>query len=446
MRLVRHAIGFTLLLLSLQLAAGCGGSATSAPPAQVPRAAGRVASLGLFVMPPTNPVDGRLRTELIERLVARGYTVTEAPANADIVIGMNVTFAVQKNFLHFGNAAPSYVAHAVLTAQAKGVILATGSADFPAGDGASPEQVDLLCSAVTGPRVENYAAQKASSSDEKDSGGSAPESASGEALPSPTGLLECEGNQCDSGNSGAWIFHGNAGVGRWTAGQVADLTIERFDATKIVIRRVDRLSSPSPGFSAVYSGKLKNGRIDGIVDASWPGHFPNQNPPGTVKYLWFASIPSLTCDASAQLSSQDANEMGGRALRFQQLPAALQCFLVSARQGDAGAKALVGLMYRDGIGTTVNTPEALHWLQASAIQDDYNGQLALAQMYELGMGTPADAKQGQYWRDRAQRNPSFVQREKNEARADRQQAAAQQATQSMMFMGTAALLMAATSW
>src|SRR5262249_23243912 len=55
----------------------------------------------------------------------------------------------------------------------------------------------------------------------------------------PSGFLECEGNACDHGDAGAWIFHGQDGEARWPSGAAAKLRIERFDAGGIVIRRTD---------------------------------------------------------------------------------------------------------------------------------------------------------------------------------------------------------------
>jgi TPR repeat protein len=167
-------------------------------------------------------------------------------------------------------------------------------------------------------------------------------------------------------------------------------------------------------------------------------------PPGVLSGIkWFAKPPQTTCSDGAGLSIQDLTETGGLAVRFQHPSSALECFLIAARRADAPARALVGIMYRDGIGTAVNYREAVDWLKKSAVQDEYNGQLALAQMYEVGMGVRADPEQGRYWRQRAQQNPAYLQQLKNEAQAEKNQERAErreQHTQDMMFMGMAAVL------
>ena len=257
-------------------------------------------------------------------------------------------------------------------------------------------------------------------------------------LPIPVGLDVCEGGCLNSdGNLGTWIFHGQKkGKAQWSrGGQVATVTIQRFDTASIRILREDLPTSSFPGFTAYYEGKMRGNRIDGTATATWPGHFPNGHPPGRVQYQWFATIPETTC-SPASTNSQDATEIGGKAVRFRQPLSAFGCFLTAAKKGDGQSKAIVGLMYRDGIGTSVNYEEALRWLKAGAIQDDYNAQLGLAQMYEVGIGTTPDANMAKMWRQRAENNPVVVRARQQAA----QQAQQQQFSQQMMFMGMAALV------
>jgi Sel1 repeat len=257
-------------------------------------------------------------------------------------------------------------------------------------------------------------------------------------LPIPVGLEVCDGDcMKGDGNFGTWIFHGMKGGGRWAkGGQVANLTIERFDAGGVVIRREDLPNSSSPGFTAVYEGTIHDSRIEGTATAKWPGHFPKASPPGVARYSWYGTIPVTACDSSAALGAQEAFDAGGKAARFRQTASAFQCFLIAAQQGDGQAKGLVGLMYRDGIGTSVDYKEAFRWLKAGAIQGDYNAQVALEQMYEIGIGISEDPKMAQVWKEKAENNPVILQQ--------RRQAQQQQAAQSMMFMGLAAVLEAAT--
>jgi len=257
-------------------------------------------------------------------------------------------------------------------------------------------------------------------------------------LPIPVGLDVCEGGCLNSdGNLGTWIFHGQRkGKAQWSrGGQVATVTIERFDTASIRILREDSPNSSSPGFTAQYEGTIHGNRIDGTVSATWPNHFPKGHPPGHVQYQWFATIPQTTCSPAAT-DAQEATEIGGKAVRFRQPLSAFGCFLIAAQKGDGQSKAIIGLMYRDGIGTKVNYDEALRWLKAGAIQDDYNAQLGLAQMYEVGIGTRPDPQLAQMWRQRAENNPVVVRARQQAA----QQAQQQQFNQQMMFMGMAALV------
>ena len=254
----------------------------------------------------------------------------------------------------------------------------------------------------------------------------------------PVGLDVCEGGCLNSdGNLGTWIFHGQkAGKAQWSrGGQVATVTIQQYDASRILIKREDAPTSSSPGFTAIYQGTLRGNRIDGTAFATWPGHFPNGHPAGHVQYSWFATIPTTTC-SPAGTSAQDAAEIGQKAVRFRQPLSAFGCFLIAAQKGDGQSKAIVGLMYRDGIGTAVNYDEAVRWLKAGAIQGDYNAQLGLAQVYEVGIGTKPDAKLAQMWKQRADTNPVIVAQRQQQ----QQQAQQQQAAQQMMFLGLAAVV------
>jgi hypothetical protein len=414
------------------------------------------AAATLFVPQAQGPIGNSVRTMLVQRLPGRGYALTDVSQNADVSLSIALSTAPARTAYDvYGRpqAVVSPYTHAIVSVNGQGRVLGSGAFDFVTASGPSWEQIDYVVSYAVVPRVTDFMAHR---TDVAPAGGlpasgaaeSGAVSQAAQAFEKPEALLECDGDQCDHGNSGAWIFHGDTGVARWPAGSVADVTITKADPSGFVFQRVDRTSSASPGFSATYYGTQHGGRIEGTVVASWPGHFPNQRPPGQIRYPWFATVPGTTCDPSKDVSTQDMLDAGGLALRFQQKQAAFQCFLKGAQQGDSQSKGLVGLMYRDGIGVDANHAEAFRWLKESAVSGDYNGQVALEQMYELGLGTTPDPKLGQYWRQRAQENPAYVQRQKNEAQAERMQvaqasaqASAQQAGQSLAFVGLAALML-----
>lgn len=93
-------------------------------------------------------------------------------------------------------------------------------------------------------------------------------------------LTECEGVLC----GGDWHLNGERGSARWPNGSVGELTIERFDADEVVIRRTDSVGA-SAGLTALYTGKIKDGRVDGKVIYSWPARWREQKV-----YNWGATL------------------------------------------------------------------------------------------------------------------------------------------------------------
>ena len=110
---------------------------------------------------------------------------------------------------------------------------------------------------------------------------------------------ECDGSQCDAGKLGTWTFRGASGDARWPSGARASLTLETTDEGSITVHRVDVAGSASAGFTAVYHGTLHNGRYEGTVDASWPGHFPQAG----VHYAWWAAVVTGQSQPSASSAS-----------------------------------------------------------------------------------------------------------------------------------------------
>ncbi len=249
------------------------------------------------------------------------------------------------------------------------------------------------------------------------------------SLSLPVGLSICmDGCMRGNGNVGVAIFDGAKGEAQWAKFGAGTLTIERFDAGGVVIRREDPPGTVFAGLTAVYQGQLHGSRIDGTVKLKFPGK-PETSVP------WFGTIPTTRCE-STSTSAQSALDIAQEAMKFRQMPSAFQCLLTAASQGDGRAKGVVGLMYRDGIGTPTNFPEAFRWLKSGALQGDYNAEVGLAQMYELGVGTSPDPRLAALWKDKAMNNPVVLQQ--------KQIAQQQQAAQQMMFMGLAAVLQAAS--
>lgn len=95
----------------------------------------------------------------------------------------------------------------------------------------------------------------------------------------PVTMTECEGvNNCAT-----WTFLGTQGNGQWPSGEIANLSVEKFDADTVVIRRADS-TGPSAGLTATYTGTRNGDRIGGEFLSSWPGHWKSK--PGN----WYATI------------------------------------------------------------------------------------------------------------------------------------------------------------
>ena len=96
---------------------------------------------------------------------------------------------------------------------------------------------------------------------------------------SPVTMTECEGvNNCAT-----WTFLGSQGNGQWPSGEIANLSVERYDADSVVIRRADS-TGPSVGLTAVYKGTRHEDRVGGEFTSSWPGHWDNKSG------NWYATI------------------------------------------------------------------------------------------------------------------------------------------------------------
>jgi hypothetical protein len=116
---------------------------------------------------------------------------------------------------------------------------------------------------------------------------------------SPVTMTECEGTN----NCANWTFLGTQGNGQWPSGEIANLSVERYDDNSVVIRRADSTGS-SAGLTAVYTGTRHGDRVGGEYTSSWPGHWDNKSG------NWYATIgkapqgpPSVMRTCSTQIGS-----------------------------------------------------------------------------------------------------------------------------------------------
>lgn len=230
----------------------------------------------------------------------------------------------------------------------------------------------------------------------------------------PPQILECELNQyCD----GLWSLSGASGKAVWPRrpNVLADLTVESFSPDKIVIRRTD--TTPN-GFSVVYTGRLDGNRIAGMALA--------QGGAKSFTYNWTAIIPATSCVRTDGLrpDTQEALDVGNIALRFNLLPAALDCYLIAAKNGDAVAQNTVAILLYEGGKSPIKQdyPQSFYWVSRSAAQGNYFAEQALANMYKEGKGTGIDPVKAQYWFEQAAATPEARAIAQDKARAAQAQA------------------------
>jgi hypothetical protein len=146
------------------------------------------------------------------------------------------------------------------------------------------------------------------------------------ALCAQSRILACEsrGNLCTQMNM-TWTFDGTQGK----ASSGGTLSIERFDAGSLVVRRVD----PS-GLTAIYTGTVHGTRVEGAVKWTWPGH---DGYPATGS---FAAVLDSSASVALPASSPAAS------LPTSSLPAEL---LVCENNGPCNAAWLLDGM--EGTGT-----------------------------------------------------------------------------------------------
>ena len=127
---------------------------------------------------------------------------------------------------------------------------------------------------TTGSYGQGVPSQSATPAAAAKSAASAPPQAS-----SPVTMTECEGvNNCAT-----WTFLGSQGNGQWPSGEIANLSVEHYDADSVVIRRADS-TGPSAGLTAVYKGTRHEDRVGGEFTSSWPGHWDNKSG------NWYATV------------------------------------------------------------------------------------------------------------------------------------------------------------
>lgn len=68
-----------------------------------------------------------------------------------------------------------------------------------------------------------------------------------------------------------------------------------------------------------------------------------------------------------------------------------------AEAGDASAQRMLGRMYRDGDGVSLDDLVSLRWFRLAAEQGDVSAQLALGEMYDIGLSVEEDDQEAVNW-------------------------------------------------
>src|SRR3984885_13209787 len=175
--------------------------------------------------------------------------------------------------------------------------------------------------------------------------------ARGKPLDIPDTLMVCE----DVDGCSDWQMNGKQGQGDWANGAIADLSVERFENSAVVIRRSDSKGS-ARGLSGLYVGATINGKIIGVATLSWPGHVPD----GVT--AWEATIPAHPAPPAAPVPALTIDQIHDKVLPAPTLPALPTPPLASPLETKALAGFdLNGVWKREGADT--NHPETLSILQ-----------------------------------------------------------------------------------
>ena len=112
-----------------------------------------------------------------------------------------------------------------------------------------------------------------------------------------------------------------------------------------------------------------------------------------ITLLIFSVSLLLACTQSAEYCIKKANDFYD-AENYEQ---AFEWSMKAAKQGDAEAQNQIGMMYHNGIGTTLNYEKAFEWLLKAAEQGYSTAQYNVALMYYYGKGTNKNPDKAFEW-------------------------------------------------
>ena len=109
---------------------------------------------------------------------------------------------------------------------------------------------------------------------------------------------------------------------------------------------------------------------------------------------------------TAALFGNTPYQKGYSAYQAKEYGTAMKYFYISARRHNANAYAKLGIMYEEGLGTSVNTLAAFYWYQKAAQRNHAEAQYRLGHLYEAGAGIQNNQKKAAMWYRRAAKNGS----------------------------------------
>ena len=76
---------------------------------------------------------------------------------------------------------------------------------------------------------------------------------------------------------------------------------------------------------------------------------------------------------------------------------AIKWYKLAAKQGNSSAQSILGIMYSEGQGTVKDYKEAMKWYRRAAQQGEPEAQHNLGQMYALGKGVQKNFVYAHMW-------------------------------------------------
>ncbi len=135
-------------------------------------------------------------------------------------------------------------------------------------------------------------------------------------------------------------------------------------------------------------------------------------PAGKYKIL-YTYVTVLICVLGFSLNAVSAESLSSTAQKFyygigapKNLHKAFTLYLKAARKGDVDAMFIVGGLYMQGQGTSVNQAEAFKWLYKAALngRSSKESQRILAQFFISGKNVPQNYKEALHWYKTAAEN------------------------------------------